>query len=185
MKLLFLQEDSVELPERKLDPETGKLVETGDVWTMSLHSLDNREDALCGKSLDDLAKIVKRAKKLVKDIGELKRTPLVRELVSRGVIRKGDLLHRVDFPHDTTRFEGLLNLRRLGKNFSGSQKYPDRTELLTDLLQHVRESTGDWHDELVAPLLEHILPKGPTMNKPSWPVSKKGLSEWRKRHNLT
>ena len=40
--LSSLNTESVQLPKRKMDPETGELRETGEEWTMPLHGIQLR-----------------------------------------------------------------------------------------------------------------------------------------------
>jgi hypothetical protein len=128
---------------------------------LDLRSLDSYDQALGEFSLEEIARLQKKAKQLVEKLNQLKRTPLVRELNRSGLITRDDVLSRPDFPSDS-RFQGLFDLRQLARNVLGDPrkpKKPDYHERLADLYQFVRHNSGRWHDQEIADLLTDFLGK--------------------------
>ena len=109
----------------------------------------------------------------MKHIGRLRETRLVRILAGQGdEIRKGDLLHP-DCNYKR-HFEGILNLPEFAK-LVGPQKKPDYNELLEEIVLHVHDCTGKWHDTSLSEILRALgLPQS----------TPEALKQWRQNHEL-
>src|SRR5262249_55044826 len=147
-----------------------------------LHPLDRIESAAGNRTLDDLRRIERVARKLKNEVEGLRKTPLVRRFIAARVIRSGDLL----YPGQADPFDGLMRLAGLAKKSVGAKKCPDRAELLIMIFYYVREHTETWKevDALLAPILACVIPSGVILNTPNRPLSQKALYQWRKRRGI-
>jgi len=149
---------------------------------VSLSPLDDLPGALRGVSgkaekidIRALQRTAQRARKLLKEIEYLKRTPLVIWLRENNHLDPEDLLAGSLVPGLTaSRFRGLLELPRLAKK-AGARLRPDFTRRLTALYKHIHDRTGHWHDLEVSKLLYDLFPQ---------PVETAALERWRERHGL-
>lgn len=154
-----------------------------DGFELSLHPLDRLDTALHGSSkidIRDLKTIANMAKKLMREVEKLKRTPFVRELQHRGYLQEHDLLGGAMVPNITqARFLGLLNLPRWAKEV-GARKRPDFERQLTKIYRHIHAQTGSWNDREVTDILCSLLSVG--LNSPT--PNPDSLAKWRERHGL-
>jgi hypothetical protein len=100
---------------------------------------------------EDLRKIARQAKDLVHQIQRLKRTPLVRDFVTQGLIATDDLL--AGSAADSACFDGLMRLPDLAKNYRSPQEAAN-DRLLSEVCRHVFEHTSAWNDRLICCLLQ-------------------------------
>jgi hypothetical protein len=175
LKLIDLQE--VIIPPQVINLEIGGIHKTGGN-NFTFHFFDDWKEALGRRNLADLRQIAARAKRLKKEIEELRKTELVRSLVQDGTLPKGDLLAGSQLKDTTKKLDGLIALPDIVKR-RFSRKSVDRTTLRIDLAKHIREKTGDWQDRLRATLLLELLP-----HNPNRPISAKSEYRWRKRQKL-
>jgi hypothetical protein len=112
----------------------------------------------------------------------------VRSLAATGKIPNGDLLAPLgpvaSVPPDIRdrQFATLLALPELAKSVLekvGPKQKPDRTRLLTELCQHVRERCGHWHDRLIADILNDLQTESPDTAH-----DEISLKQWRYEHGL-
>jgi hypothetical protein len=149
---------------------------------VSLSPLDDLPGALRGVSgkaekidIRALQRTARRARKLLKEIEYLKRTPLVIWLRENNYLDPEDLLAGSLVPGLTaSRFRGLLELPRLAKR-AGARPRPDFTRRLNALYKHIHERTGQWHDLELSRLLYDLFPQ---------PLTPLALEKWRGRHGL-
>ena len=120
---------------------------------VQMFPLDSWETATKGQTPDDLRSIAEGAKRLMRHIERLRETRLVRILAVEGKIKRGDLLH--PYCNYKRHFEGILDLPESAKRV-GPQKKPDYNEVLTEIVLHVHDCTGKWHDTLLSEILEAL-----------------------------
>jgi len=159
------------------DPLPQKFEEVGETAkrNIQVRPLDSWDTATLGRNLDDLRGIAKKAQGLVKDIKTLRKTTLVHILAVDDKIKTDDLLHPTcDY---LGCFEGILGLPGFAEGM-GPGKKPDYNALLTEIVQHVYERTGQWHDELVGQLNAALdLPHGTADAMKQWRTSRNLVSK--------
>ena len=106
-------------------------------------------------------------------IERLRETRLVRILAAdQGKIKRGDLLH--PYCNYKRHFEGILDLPESAKR-AGPQKKPDYNEMLTEIVLHVHDCTGKWHDNSLSEILQALgLPQS----------TPEALKQWRQGRGL-
>ncbi len=155
----------------------------GNGQVLNIHSLDSWEAALEPSdggppiTRDELDQIAKRARKVLCDIRRIAGTPLIRHLVTRGIITSPDLLSSLFIPSGI--FQGLIRLPTLLSKF-GPRNKPDRSSALAKVCLHIKESTGRWHDERLAEIVNALTYD----QNQDEPTSAQSLKQWRKRHGL-
>jgi hypothetical protein len=167
---LFLLYDE---PVRAEDPKTG-----AGHFEMRPTRLDPSE-ARGDLSLTELDRIANLAAELQNQLPRLRQLPFVRELIARGLLPLDDLLNVPSlYLRDTkeSRLNGLVNLGDLARKF-GSQKKPQFTARLKEIFNHIHESTGQWHDRLVADILNDL--------KPDIINTEDSLKAWRHRNGCS
>jgi hypothetical protein len=159
-------------------------VELNNGTRLDLRSLDSYDSALGEFTVQDLEDIASKARELIWNINELKKTPLVRELDRRSLIPPNDVLARADFPCDT-HFQGLLNLRNTATLILGDPRKPKRPGFDSDLTRvyaWIHQHTGRWYDEQVADLLNDLFPE---KTQGDQPFTQSSLKQWRYYRGLT
>lgn len=139
-----------------------------------LGTLDSWETATAKRyTLPQLRAVAARAKRLLKDIEQLRGTPLVMNLVAYRQIGRADLLHpSLDY---LEAFPGLLQIGSHGRRF-GPKARPQFNQNLWFLLRYVYECHRSWHDRCVALVMEGLGLK---------PDDEDNLKVWRRAHGLT
>jgi hypothetical protein len=132
--------------------------------------LDSWDTAADGLTPKEARAIAKRAVRLRDDILRLQKTPLVRDLVHKGMILKGDLLYSLlgRGPIEAS-FAGLANLPKLVRKATIGPRYkPDFNQSLDDLMAYVSESGGTIEDlATVLTALDHNF-DGPALRQRSY-----------------
>lgn len=143
--------------------------------TISLRPLDSRETVAGGLDQRDLQRIADKAAELRDDCGRLRQTALVQQLIHDRAILEGDLLRGSLVPDiEDSRFAGLLMLPDVVRQY-GARARPEYTRLMTSIFDHINERTGDFHDALVADILNDLTPERDN------PHSEESLRQWRFR----
>src|SRR5262249_10518106 len=140
-----------------------------------LHSLDSPDQALGEFDTRRVDKLQKRARKLIEEIEELKRVPIVRELQDQGYFGSCDLLRsRIggQWPQFSmcthcgkplavsAPFDGLLRLLEIAKGILGNPKKPKHPDYDTDLAGLygvIHNYSNHRYDALVADILRDAL----------------------------
>ena len=143
---------------------------------INFRELDTRPAAHPGFTLKQLRTVAKRAKRLQEDVAKLRRTPLVSSLVECGKIPPGDLLFGSQFPNGGGRFDSLLRLPELAREY-GPQAKPDYTRMRKDIHLYIRRCTRSWNDRLFAEIHNALFP--------GTAQSERTVQRWRKIHCLT
>ena len=144
-------------------------------FEMQPNRLDS-DDARGDFSLAELDKIAALAKGLQEQLLKIRQIPFVRELIARRALPPGDLLYLPSLylrnPLNP-QLNGLISLGDLARKV-GTQKRPNYTKRLKEIYDHIHERTGQWHDRLVADILNDL--------KPDHAQSEDGLKTWRHRN---
>ncbi len=135
-------------------------------------------DARGEYTLEALDRIVSISRELQTELPRLMQVPFIRELVARHILPVDDLLSgpsRFLRNKQAARLNGLTKLGYFARQF-GPQKRPHYTARLKEIYTHIHERTGQWHDPLVAKILNDL--------RPGDAVSAEGLKVWRHRNGV-
>jgi len=139
---------------------------------VQMFPLDSWKTATDDQTPDDLRSVANGAEHLMEQIERLRKTRLVRILAALGKIRRGDLLHP-DCNYKR-RFEGILGLPESAK-YVGPQKKAEYNEVLAEIVLHVHDCTGKWHDSSLSEILQALgLPQS----------TPEALKQWRQGRGL-
>jgi len=128
-------------------------------------------------TLAELDQIASLAKELQQKLPRIRQIPFVRELLATRMLPRNDLLQGESLFLSTdcdSRLNGLVNLGRFGR-LVGAQKRPRYAARLKEIYAHIHERTRQWHDRLVAHILNDL--------DPDKPQTENGLKEWRRRND--
>ncbi|HWT02565.1 MAG TPA: hypothetical protein VN256_20100 [Pyrinomonadaceae bacterium] len=140
--------------------------------TIDFRSMDSIEAALGEFQKRDLERLQKKLKKIAVDIQKLNNTNLVRRI------------DKHKYHPEVSNLPPLLNyyadkfiklMLRETEGIGAKQK-PDHTRFMKGLYKYVRDNTKEWHDALIADVLNEI---GPDSKD-----TEQSLKEWRNRHGI-
>ena len=154
------------------------------------HSLDSYASAFSGFEIREpgkgfefkrLKKLESRVATVIKEIDELKKTPIVRELAEQGLIPSDDVLGMPDFSC-RSHFQALLDLRNRASIVLGDPRKPKRVDfdsILLGIYMHIHSRSGGWHDRSVADILNDLFPDRRE------PFTESSLKQWRYTRDIT
>jgi hypothetical protein len=152
-------------------PEVKISSKRGD-YNLHLRPMDSLEVALGRFNKRTLDSLSNNLKKIAIDIQELNNTILVRR-----IDRKTYNSQIANLPQLLNYYaKDFLKLVLREKKKIGSKQKPGYTMLMKNLYKHIRDSSKEWHDALVADVLNALLPEQED--------TEQSLKQWRKRHGV-
>ena len=154
-----------------------------DQWESLLPGTKTKHEVV-----NTLKSVSRRTQAFLRDLHRLRRSPLVRFLNQQRPINPRDLLALGSSPLTSApdlrdcEFRTLLELPQAFREVLeglGIRQSPDRAALLSSIYKHIHERCGQWHDTLVADVLNDV---EPGLEEP--PATADSLKMWRKRHCL-